>query len=172
MRFTKRTVQGLVSSLLLLSFMGMANAACNGADNRFTDNGNGTISDQQTGLIWSKCPLGLSGAGCSSGILDLKTWSDALAAAKNSNLATYMDWRLPNIKELESIVERSCASPAINKNYFPNTPASIFSSFFFSASPDNDNRPNFALGINFSKGHGSRSFRVQPRHVRFVRGSQ
>ncbi|AQT69919.1 hypothetical protein STSP2_03119 [Anaerohalosphaera lusitana] len=65
--------------------------------NEFADNGDGTVSDAATGLMWAKAD---SGTG-----LD---WSEALAwaAAKNAeNHLGYGDWRLPNVKELQSIVD-------------------------------------------------------------------
>jgi hypothetical protein len=65
--------------------------------NLFVDNGNQTITDKATGLMWSKSD---SGAGMN--------WSDALAWAQARNTARYLgynDWRLPNAKELQSIVD-------------------------------------------------------------------
>ncbi|MBD0777621.1 DUF1566 domain-containing protein [Maribacter sp. ANRC-HE7] len=62
--------------------------------NDFTDNGNATITDKATGLMWSQND---SGEGME--------WADALSYAENSNLAGYIDWRLPNVKELQSIVD-------------------------------------------------------------------
>jgi hypothetical protein len=78
------------------------------AVNDFTNNANGTISDNATGLMWS---LADSGEGM--------TWEDALSYAENASLAGYDDWRLPNVKELQSIVDYSEApsvtgNPAIN----------------------------------------------------------
>ncbi len=60
---------------------------------RFSDNGNGTMMDNLTGLIWAKSPLTL-----------LRTWADALSYADNLALGGHDDWRLPNINELESLV--------------------------------------------------------------------
>jgi hypothetical protein len=79
--------------------------------NQFVDNGDGTITDHATGLMWEK-------AGSSNGM----DWEDALALVQqrnNSNYLGYNDWRLPNAKELQSIVdyERSPTytnSPAIS----------------------------------------------------------
>ena len=69
--------------------------------NNFTDNKDGTISDNATGLMW---PKGDSGKGLN--------WKDALVYAKNANIADYTDWRLPNVKELQGIVDYSFAPNA------------------------------------------------------------
>jgi hypothetical protein len=62
--------------------------------NQFVDNGDGTITDNATGLTWQKAD---SGRGMN--------WSQALAYAENLDLAGQTDWRLPNAKELQSIVD-------------------------------------------------------------------
>jgi len=98
---------------------------------RFADNGNGTMTDKSTGLMWARCPEGLSGTACATGKAATFTWEEALIRARDSGLAGYTDWRLPNVKELSSIVEERCYDPAINLDVFPNTPAS----YFWSASP-------------------------------------
>lgn len=62
--------------------------------NRFKDNGDGTVTDQATGLTWQQSD---SGKGMN--------WKGALAYAENLVLAGHTDWRLPNAKELQSIVD-------------------------------------------------------------------
>ncbi len=62
--------------------------------NQFKNNGNGTVTDLATGLVWAKMD---SGRGM--------TWKDALAYAEELSLAGYSDWRLPNAKELQYIVD-------------------------------------------------------------------
>ncbi|RPD96209.1 DUF1566 domain-containing protein [Aureibaculum marinum] len=62
--------------------------------NNFIDNGDGTISDLATGLMWQKADDGIG-----------KDWEEALSYAENLTLASYSDWRLPNAKELQSIVD-------------------------------------------------------------------
>ncbi|MDP8254673.1 MAG: DUF1566 domain-containing protein [Candidatus Alcyoniella australis] len=65
--------------------------------NQFVDNGDGTITDQATGLMWMQNDSG-------SGV----DWENALAYAQTQNEANYLgytDWRLPNVKELQSIVD-------------------------------------------------------------------
>jgi hypothetical protein len=79
--------------------------------NNFIDSGDGTITDAATGLMWSKAD---SGEGMD--------WEDSLAWVQQRNAENYLgysDWRLPNAKELESIVDytRSPAttnSPAVD----------------------------------------------------------
>ncbi len=75
--------------------------------NAFTDNENGTITDAATGLMWTKSDFGEeSGTGPRSGML----WEDALALAQTKNAENYLgysNWRLPNAKELQSIVDYS-----------------------------------------------------------------
>jgi hypothetical protein len=67
--------------------------------NDFKNNGDGTITDEATGLMWSQAD---SGQGMD--------WEDALAWVQqknNENYLGYSDWRLPNAKELQSIVDYS-----------------------------------------------------------------
>lgn len=101
----------------------------------FTGNGDGTVTHGKTGLRWMRCSLGQTwdGSNC-IGTAATFTWQQALQAAADVNsglsdvdgdgvngFAGYTDWRLPNRKELESIVERRCWSPAINAAAFPSS---------------------------------------------------
>ncbi|MCZ7599528.1 MAG: DUF1566 domain-containing protein [Gammaproteobacteria bacterium] len=98
---------------------------------RFEDHGNGTVTDGGTGLMWKRCVEGLDGPDCASGSANTLTWHAALDHARTHEFAGYDDWRLPNLKELWSLVEVACYGPAINTTVFPNTP----SAFVWSASP-------------------------------------
>jgi hypothetical protein len=62
--------------------------------NHFSDNGDGTVTDIATGLMWAQAD---SGSGMD--------WENALAFAEGSDLAGYSDWRLPNTKELQSLLD-------------------------------------------------------------------
>ncbi|QFI39833.1 DUF1566 domain-containing protein [Moritella marina ATCC 15381] len=104
----------------------------------FIDNKDGSVTDLRTSLTWAKCSIGqtytLSSNSCSgSGAISYATWSDALAAAESYSINGITGWRLPNIKELGSLVDRSCAEPAINLTLFPNT----ISSVYYSSTPFN-----------------------------------
>lgn len=91
---------------------------------RFTDHGDGTVSDAQTGLMWKKCAEGYGNNSCSSG--NPLTFSTAtgvvnrLSSANQSNDKGYSDWRVPTRNELASLVNRSLASPAVIGSVFPN----------------------------------------------------
>lgn len=78
----------------------------------YTDPGDGTIIYSGSGLQWSKCVFGVSGATCTTGSQANLNWSSAMTAAAASTLAGYTDWRLPNRQELASIIEDTCASPS------------------------------------------------------------
>lgn len=77
--------------------------------NAFKDNGDGTVTDKATGLMWMKVDSGKLKAGKNKdGKLN---WQEALDWAENLEYAGYSDWRLPNVKELQSIVDYT-RSPA------------------------------------------------------------
>jgi len=73
----------------------------------FTDNGDGTVTDNNTGLTWQQAEGGSM------------NWEDALIYCEDLSLAGYTDWRLTNIKELESIIDDNIYDPAIDTNFFP-----------------------------------------------------
>lgn len=94
-----------------------------------TVNGNGTVLDTTTSLVWDQCPYGKSGATCATGTAFYGTWAGALDAAVAANTASYKgftDWRVPNKNELESIVKIDSSSPAIDTTAFPGTPSDWF----------------------------------------------
>jgi len=62
-------------------------------ENDFADNGDGTISDYSTNLMWMQDDIGEG------------TWEEALNYGENFEFAGYSDWRLPDVKELQSIVD-------------------------------------------------------------------
>jgi hypothetical protein len=113
---------------------------------RFNDNGNGTVTDKLTGLIW------MQQASC----LGQKTWDDALnAAATLANGTCGLtdgseagDWRLPNIRELQSLVDYGRLNPALPTDhpFIIGQTRSYWSSSTYGLSPD------FALYVDFSGG--------------------
>jgi len=152
------------------------NTAAPATTAHLVDNGDGTVSDPKTGLVWKKCPEGQtwnSGAKKCDGTVATYTWQQALqraaqvdAGAAGQNLG-HADWRLPNIKELASIVERRCWGPAINEAVFPAT-----SDWFWSSSPVAGYAGD-AWAVDFD--YGGRAWNPRSSHssgVRLVRGGQ
>ena len=136
-------------------------------DSQYTVHGDGTVTDKQTGLMWQKCTLGLTGASCAAGIALTLTWQAALASANNNTDNGYSDWRVPNKNELESLAEQACQGPAINKTVFPAT----VSNSYWSSSPYAYYN-SYAWIVNFSYGNVDSNDRSYSGYVRLVRGSQ
>ena len=98
----------------------------------FVDNQDGTVTHKITGLTWMRCAMGRTWTGTTcSGTAQAYGYDNAIQ--QTANFAGYSDWRLPNIAELQTIVERDSVTSAINAELFPNTP--YFNSFW-SSSPN------------------------------------
>src|SRR5208337_2428624 len=84
------------------------------------------VTDNITGLMWQGCPVGLSGNGCTGLGASNGPWMNALQSCNALTWGGYKDWRLPDLYELESIVDLGTSSPAIDIKAFPATPANPF----------------------------------------------
>jgi hypothetical protein len=80
----------------------------------FVDNDDGTITDNVTGLMWQQGEPGIM------------PWDAALSYCESLLLGGNSDWRLPNIKELESLTDDSRDNPAIDKTFFLDATASLY----------------------------------------------
>jgi hypothetical protein len=114
----------LLRLLFFAFYTGIATAqTCNpNAESSFTSwtNGGSTITDNTTGLTWQRCALGQAWTGSScGGTATTAAWAAAVSGAPAG-------WRLPNVKELESMVERRCAAPAADGAAFPAAPSVNF----------------------------------------------
>ena len=89
-------------------------------ESRFTDNGDGTVTDNTTGLMWQQTDDDVA-----------RNWESALGYCEDLTLAGHTDWRLPDIKELRSIVDNTRYNPSIDTTYFPGTK----SWYYWSSSP-------------------------------------
>jgi hypothetical protein len=126
---------------------------------RFTDNGDGTVTDHLTGLMWAK----------NANANGTKTWSGAIDYANNLSLGTSCggprtDWRLPNIKELESLTDYSNADPALPAGH-PFT--SVQSDYYWSSTTLGYNTEyawnvNMFFGYLFYHNFKSNSYYVWP----------
>ena len=135
---------------------------------RFLINDDGTVTDLETGLMWSRCSQGQTyGENDCMGSEVLLSWEDALSQNVPPTGVTtkYSDWRLPNVKELASIIEISCSDPSINSIVFPNT-----SYYVFWTSSPSIYEPYFVWSIAFQIGTVAFFYRNDLGHVRLVRG--
>ena len=94
-----------------------------GAPLAYTDNEDGTVTDNNTGLIWEKQSLG---DGSVHDDLNTYTWDSAFSAhvgtLNGANFAGHADWRMPNRKELESILNLENRSPAVSPAFNTGPP--------------------------------------------------
>ncbi len=127
---------------------------------RFADNGNGTVTDNATALTWVKDG---AGPGCNNG--NTLTWKEAIDFAENLDFAGYSDWRLPNVKELQSIVDYGSSAPAISP-LFSGTRSYYWTSTTFLPVPD------FAFFVEFKTGGVYREAKSSTAYLRPVRGGR
>jgi Protein of unknown function (DUF1566) len=110
-----------LSSLLLLAcWVTNVRAACPSlaTSTRFTIN-DAEVTDKITGLVWARCSVGQTWTGSTcTGTASTFTHEQALQHAKSQE-----GWRLPNVKELSSMLDRGCQNPAIDSEAFPSTPS-------------------------------------------------
>ena len=152
---------------------------------RFTDNNDGTITDNVTFLVWKRCPEGLTfennnttgnitDDSCSGSPLGLD-WQEALQYVETLNNASGYagknNWRLPSIKELASIVELSCNNPAINLTIFPNTPTTGTGAIVdrYATSSTEVSLSAYYRAINFDLGEDAWYGRSNTSYIRLVR---
>lgn len=86
----------------------------------FADNGNGTVTDSDTGLVWQRCTAGQNNDTTCTGTASAHSWQTALNYCNGLNLAGKA-WRLPSIEELKSILDKGRANPSIDTAFFPAT---------------------------------------------------
>lgn len=173
----KNLIIRVVTVLLFITPQFAHSGTCNATypattpDQRFNlikDSSNQTIravEDTQTQLIWARCLTGLSGSDCSTGTAKKLSWQNALKTANRSTLLGWHDWRLPNIKELQTLIEEKCYNPAINMTIFPNTPSHLV----WSSTPSLKEDQKHAWGINFIHGEPFDPFIHSSQSIRLVR---
>lgn len=151
------------SLAIILGLTPLLSNACNvatgveeahGSDQYQLSSSSLSVIDLDSGLMWQRCAVGQSFSAASNSCEgSATTYSDwysalnALATLNSNNYDGYSNWRIPNVKELWSVVETGCASPAINITSFPNSPTG----HFYSSTPT---RTTDAEGNGITAGQG------------------
>ena len=144
------------------------------------------VYDASTGLMWTRCELQVTTTNANntvnvsygneysteyktcSGTPTQMTWSEALNFVKDygaSEYAGYNGWRLPNVKELASIVENHCYNPSLNLAVFPGgSPVQIWTN-----TPDKADAASSIWSVNFNYGGVAQVSQASAVSVRLVR---
>ena len=149
-----------------------------GEPRAYLDNGNGTIRDKRTALVWEK----LSNDGTIHDKDNTYTWADAFTKIDDLNTAAFAgatDWRLPNENELETIVDRGTVFPAVS-SIFDTSCASgctvltcsctVSAEMIFWSSTSYVNSPASAWLVNFYDGTAYVDVKSASKRVRAVHG--
>lgn len=131
------------------------------AQSRFSFSKDGSeVTDKQTGLTWRRCAEGMTwnGSTC-SGAANSFTFDNALVHIKSQP-----GWRMPEVRELEGLVDRTRANPAIDVTAFPGT----VSRWHWSSTPYAGNQST-AWVVDFTYGSIYDSFRGFGLALRLVR---
>lgn len=122
----------------------------------YRDNGDGTISDLNTGLMWQKADS-QNNTG--------RNWSSAKNYCDTSTTGNHLDWRLPSERELFSLVDFGRSDPAINPTYFPD----CLASFYWSNDTASLYGMSSAWGVYFDDGTTQDTSQTESNYVRCVR---
>ena len=118
----------------------------------YTDHGNGTVTDQGTGLMWQRSSDNVT-----------RDWQGALEYCNGLTLAGHNDWRLPNIKVLESIVDATRINPSADPVFTDTNASGYWSSTSVASNPES------AWRVNFGDGHVNSWYKTYNYYVRCVR---
>ena len=170
----KKLIRKLLILFLLMNSAIVTGQTCN---NYKVDNNSAArfvvveeeITDNHTGLIWQRCTFSQTGSNCSIGVAKTYTWEEALVEVEAYRKQTGHAWRLPNVKELLSIVEEKCKDPAIDITVFTGT----LSSGYWSSSPSQVQN-DFAWEVNFLYGNVNNDYRYfieggEPSAEKYIR---
>ena len=117
-------------------------------DHNFVGNNDGTVTDNSTGLTWQQAEPGYM------------TWGSALSYCEGLSLGGHSDWRLPNVKEHESLLVDTKSGHVIDTTYFPNASES---GYWTSTTYAGDPHEAWVSGLHI--------YKDSDFYVRCVRGS-
>ncbi|MBP9890091.1 MAG: DUF1566 domain-containing protein, partial [Leptospiraceae bacterium] len=115
-----------------------------GVTRSYTDNGDGTILDNATGITWQKCSRGQNNDSTCSGTATTTDWSTASSYCNSLSL-TGKTWTLPSLFELATIIDFGGTPKTISSVFFPSTINSFYWTSISSAS-DTLSAYNFSFG--------------------------
>lgn len=136
--------------LVIIFILAMIN---NAIAKNFTDNGDGTVTDNETNLVWQQ------GEG------EVMNWKAAIIHCEGLSLVGMNDWRLPNKRELFSLVDGSRFNPSIDITYFPN----VYSENYCSSTTRSSNT-SYGWCVSFLDGGVHINSKTSNSYVRCVRG--
>lgn len=180
MRSLKKVIASQVlmfASVTSLSIQGQsleqdcAGSTTTTGDSEFTvsDVNTGLVTHSESELMWARCVVGqtwnVDDEICEGEPVRL-TWQLALQLTNDYTFNDHTDWRVPNVKELASVVERACVSPSANLNVFPNTPDG---NFWTSTPNTSADKTTEAWSVAFSNGRIDSRDKNQDYYVRMVR---
>jgi hypothetical protein len=125
-----------------------------------SDNGDGTVTDHRTGLVWQQRTQGVPPG---------QLWDEALSLCEQLVLGGRADWRLPNIKELQSLMRETNEMPAIDPRFFPDARTLVpayWSSTTFPTSPIYAMMADVGAGMLFNWDKGGQGLPLLTRCVR------
>ena len=130
----------------------------------FVDNGDGTVTDTSTGLMWDQCTWGQTSAsgGCTGGGTAMD-WDTAMALVTTGHRG-YSDWRVPGLAELQSLLKAGATNPAIDAAAFPATLSTRY------WTPTHD--PSYVWIVDFDYGSPYATYETNTYYVRLVRSGQ
>lgn len=129
-------------------------AGFSAASTGFTDNSDGTVTDNRTGLIWLQDDDSV-----------LYDWIAAITHCEGLSLAGYSDWRLPNIIELRTLVDYARSNPAIDTVIFQYANPSLY---YWSSTTDASYTSN-AWTVGFYDGYDYNRDKSDSNYMRCVR---
>lgn len=139
---------------IMMALLGLL-VCCSALHAELVDNGDGTVTDTVTGLMWQQ---GEAGA---------MNWQNALIYCEDLALAGYDDWRLPNRNELQTLVDYAEFNPAIDIVRFPGAMSS-----YYCSSTTYAYNTGYAWLVYFGNGHVYSVHKSGSYYVRAVRAGQ